>query len=241
MSAQALLNVTSYVDNHDFTGDSNVAQLAIDAVQLDASTFRSGGWMENAYGAKNAQFNLQGFWQSALADAVDPELWAGLGTVDRVHTIAPDEIATGVAYMLRAGENSYQLLDGGYGQLAKFTVAAQVSNGPAVRGQLAKIKGAASATGPLGSGVNLGAVASGQYLYAAFHVFTVGTTITVQVQSDDNSGFTTPTVVGTIGPLTLRGGYWMTRVAGPLTDTWYRFNVSAVTGAHVVAGAIGIG
>lgn len=241
MTAQALLNVTSYVDGHDFTGDSNVGQLSVEAQALDATTFRSNGWMENAYGAKSAAFNLQGFWQSAAADAVDPELWAALGQVDRVLTVAPDEVAGGVAYMLRAGVNRYNLLDGGYGNLAKFTLDAGVTNGPVARGMLAKTKGAASATGPLGSGVNLGAVAAGQYLYAGFHIFTVGTTITVQVQSDDNSGFTTPTVVGTIGPLTVRGGAWMTRVPGPLTDTWYRFNVSAVTGAHVVAGAIGIG
>jgi hypothetical protein len=241
VSTEALLNVTSYADGHDFTGDSNVAQFTAEAQALDASTFRSGGWMENAYGAKSAAFNMQGFWQSAATDAVDPELWAAVGAVDRVHTIAPDEVAGGVAYMLRAGVSNYQLLDGGYGQLAKFTMDAGVTAGPVARGMLAKIKGAASATGPLGSGVQLGAVAANQFLYATFHVFTIGTSITVQVESDDNAGFTTPTLRGTIGPLTVRGGVWMTRVAGPLTDTWYRFNVSAVTGAHVVAGAIGIG
>jgi hypothetical protein len=46
------------------------------------------------------------------------------------------------------------------------------SNGVgAVRGQLAKKKGSVAATGPLGSGCNLGAVGAGQYLYASFHVF----------------------------------------------------------------------
>ena len=243
MGAQALLNVTSYIDGHDFTGDSNQASVAFDAAILDASTFRSGGWTESAYGLKSAMYNLAGFWQSAATDAVDPELWAGFAVPDRVHTLAPDEIAGGAAYLMRMGENTYQLLDGGL-ELAKFTMNAVATgqNGTgAARGMLAKIKGAASATGATGVGVNLGAVPAGQYLYATLHVFTAGTTITVQVQSDDNSGFTTPTTVGTIGPLTVRGGSWMTRVAGPLTDTWFRFNVSAVTGAFVIAGAIGIG
>jgi hypothetical protein len=71
-------------------------------------------------------------------------------------------------------------------------------------------------------------------------VFSAGTTITVQVQSDDNAGMSSPTTVATIGPITVVGGTWMTPIAGPITDTYYRMNVSAITGTFSVAGAIGI-
>jgi hypothetical protein len=63
----------------------------------------------------------------------------------------------------------------------------------------------------------------------------------VQVQSATTGGFGSPTLRGTIGPLTARGGTFMARVPGPITDGFYRFNISAVTGAFIAAGAIGIG
>jgi hypothetical protein len=110
-----------------------------------------------------------------------------------------------------------------------------------VRGGVAKAKGNVSSTGATGSVQQLGDVAANEFLYATLHVFSAGTTITVQVQSDDNSGFSSPTTRATFSGVTTAGGNWVTRVAGAITDTYWRFNVSAVTGTFSIAGAIGIG
>lgn len=240
MAVEALLNAFAYVAGHDFTTDTNQGQLAMEATALDATVFRSGGWQENAYGLRNFSFSYSGFWQSAASDSVDDESFGDLA-IPRAHTWGIKETEGSPAWMFNSAKTSYQL-GGEVGPLAPFTVQ---SNGSdkygCIRGQLAKAKGAANATGLLGSVVQLGAVGAAQFLYATFHVFSAGTTITVQVQSDDNAGFTAPTTVATIGPLTTRGGTFMPRVAGPITDTYYRFNVSAVTGTFVAAGAIGIG
>jgi hypothetical protein len=240
---QALLNVASYVGGHDFTGDTNQGLLTAEATPLDATTYRSNGWSEQTFGLKAAAFNLAGFWQSAAADAVDPEVFAALGVADQVHTVAPNEIETNPAFMFLAGKPSYSLLQGSVGEVAKFNLNSVGTNGQqgVIRGQLAKAKGAVSAAGQLGSVVQLGAVSAAQFLYATFHVFTVATTITVQVQSATTLGFAGPTTRYTFPAVTVRGGYWGVRVPGPITDQYYRFNVSAVTGAHVVAGALGIG
>lgn len=240
---QALLNVASYVGGHDFTGDTNQGALSAEAAALDATTFRSNGWSEQIFGLKSAAFSLSGFWQSAATDAVDPDSFTEIGSVDRVHTLAPNEVEGGPAYMFLAGKSSYQLLQGSVGESAKFTVASQGTNGQqgVVRGQLAKAKGAASAVGQMGSVVQLGAVAAGQFLYATLHTFTVGTTLTVQLQSATTLGFGSPTTRYTFPAVTTRGGLWAVRVAGPITDQYYRLNISAVTGAFVAAGAIGIG
>jgi len=241
MSELALIDAFAYVAGHDFTGDTNQLQFQAEAAALDATTFGSGGWMENAYGLKNLGFNMQGFFQSATDDAVDPEAFTDLGVASRVHTFGDVETETSPAMIFQAGKSQYQLL-GQVGELAPFQLQSVGTDGVgAIRGQLAKAKGVVSAVGALGSGLNLGAVASGKYLYATFHVFSAGTTITVLVESDDNSGFTTAATQQTIGPITTRGGTWMTRVAGPITDTWYRMRVSAITGSFTVAGAIGIG
>src|SRR5690606_8311913 len=108
-----------------------------------------------------------------------------------------------------------------------------------VRGQLAKATGSVDSTGPLGSVLNLGQAASGQHVYASLHVFAAGTTITVLVESDDSADFASPTTQATIGPITARGGTWVTS-AGPITDTHYRLNVSAVTGTFTVAAALAV-
>jgi hypothetical protein len=240
VAVEALLDAGLYVAGHDFTTDSNEGQLNLEATVLDKTTFGSDRWTENAYGLKKVAFSFSGFWQSDVSDAVDPEAFGDLA-IERAHTWMLKEVETEPAYLFNAAKANYQL-GGEVGPLAPFTLVSEASDKfGAIRGQLAKARGAANAVGAIGSVVNLGAVAADQFLYATFHVFTAGTTITVQVQSDDAAGMASPTTRGTIGPLTTRGGTFMARVAGPITDTHYRFNISAVTGAFVAAGAIGIG
>jgi hypothetical protein len=145
--------------------------------------------------------------------------------------------------MFQGGKFSYSL-GGQIGEILPFDLDMMGSHGASglVRGQITKAKGTVSATGASGTGVNLGNVATGQYLYATFHVFgTPGTTITAVIQSDDNAGFSSATNRITFGPITTAGGTWGTRVAGPLTETHYRLNVTAITGTFTVAAAIGIG
>ena len=97
-----------------------------------------------------------------------------------------------------------------------------------------------SATGATGTGVQVGTVAAGQYLYASFHVFTAGTTITAVLESDNASNFATAATQMTFGPYTTTGGRWGVRVAGPITDDYYRFRITTITGSFVIAGAAGI-
>lgn len=240
MAELALVDAFAHVHGHDFTTDTNQLGLDMEAAALDKTTYGSGGWRENAFGLKTVAFGMQGFWQAG-ADQVDPDSFDDLGVTSRVHTFGPIQTEGQVAYLWRAGFSQYQLF-GQVGELAPFTLQSAGTDGAgAVRGMLAKKKGAVSAAGATGAGVNLGAVSATQFLYASLHVFTAGTTISVQVESDSDNTFATPTARGTIGPVTARGGSWMTRVAGPITDTWFRFNVTAVTGSFSVAGAIAIG
>lgn len=239
MAVFAFTNVFAHMAGYDFTGDSNNAKLALDAAALDATVYGS-GWRSMAAGLKSSQFDLAGFWQSAASQAVDPEAFAALGVADRVLTFGASQVEGDPAYMLQALETSYSL-GGEVGVLAPFTVAAVGSNGAGtVRGKLTKARGNVSGTGAIGTGVQLSAPSATQFVYCTVHIFTAGTTITLQLQSDDNGGFTTPTTIATIGPLTTSGGTWMTRVAGPLTDSFFRLNVSAVTGTFNMAAAIGV-
>lgn len=241
MTSFALTDATIWIGGYDFTGDSNELSLEISADELECTVFGGGGYKSRAAGLRNTEMSVGGYWQSATTDAVDPQVFPNLGTVDRVVTLAPTSTETSVAYMFQAVKLGYQMF-GDVGSVTPFTLSAQGSNGiGTVRGQVAKAKGTVSATGALGSVVNLGAPTSTQYVYATLHVFSAGTTITVQVQSDTASNFPSATTRATIGPLTTTGGTFMTRVAGPFAgETHWRLNVSAITGTFQVAGAIAV-
>ncbi len=243
MAPIALVNAFAYVHGHDFTADSNTLTFNGEVAQNDATTFRDQGWQKfGPGGLRNGSLAMGGFWQAGAGDFVDPSRWNDRAGVDRAMTFGPQETEGGVAYMWQ-GANYQYVLGGELGALLPFSLQAQNSNASGVvRGQLAAAQQVKNATGVLGSAVQLTTIGAGQYLYATVHVLgTPGTTVTSQLQSDDNAGFASPTTRATIGPLTATGGTWMTRVPGPIaSDDRFRFNISAITGSFTLAGAIGV-
>jgi hypothetical protein len=240
MAPVALTNAFIYVDSHDFTGDGNQLSLDCEGQANDRTTFRSEGWREYNMATKTSSLNVAGFWQAG-ADSVDEWSFTNFGSAGRVTTIADVETEGLPAFMLQAMNHNYQFL-GQHGENAPFTLQGGCSDGTGVvRGFLAKEWGTVSATGATGTALNLGAVGASQFLYATFHVFgTPGTTITGVVESDDANTFASATTRITFGPYTTAGGRWGTRVAGSITDTWYRLRITAITGTFTIACAIGI-
>lgn len=241
MASLSLTDATTWIGGYDFTSNLNEISLNTSIDDLDSTTFGGGGYRARKGGLRTVEANMAGFWESATLDAPDPQVFTNIGTADRVVTMAYDDAETSTAYLFQAGKFSYDMF-GEVGALTPFNVSMMGTNPVGlIRGQVSKAKANVSATGVTGTGVNLGNVSASQYLYATFHVFSAGTTITVTVQSDDNAGFTTPTTRITFGPITTAGGTWGVRLAGALAETHYRFNVTAITGTFSVAGAIGIG
>lgn len=240
MSTLVLTDSTVWAGGYDMTTDLNQIALRAEVEDKDTTTFGRGDWRTRQGGLRDVSADLSGLWQAG-AGAIDAEAFTRLGVKDRVMTVTPDGEAGSVAYMFQAGTFSYEAFDQ-VGELAPFNLAAKGTNKAGlVRGRVAAAKGTVSATGAIGTAVNLGAVVSGQYLYAAVHVFTAGTTVTLKIQSDNAANFPSPTDVATLSAITTAGATWVTRVAGPITDTHFRLNATAVTGSFVLAAAIGIG
>lgn len=243
MGTYAANLIETWFAGYDLTGDLNQVQLGIEYEPLDSTAFRAVARSRKA-GLESVASTVNGFADFA-DDAVDEQAIAMLTGTPQPLTQSVDGQENSVAYFFQARHFSYQVF-GEVGNLVPFTLAAQNAKGNglasvgAVRGRVAKAKGNVSATGAIGTGQQLGAVGAGQYLYADLHVFSAGTTITVVLESDDNSGFTSATTRATLGPITTVGGTWATRAAGAITDTYYRFRVTAITGTFSVAGAIGI-
>lgn len=238
----ALIDATTFVGGYDFTGTMNQLALTGDLEELDGTVFRNVARQRTA-GLQDVTASLTGFWDAGPGQ-VDPVVFAALGGTPQAVMHSPTGVAGSVAYMYEARKFAYNLF-GEIGQLAPYTLALAGSSLNAqaglVRGKLAAAKGNVSATGAFGSVVQLGAVAAGEYLYFGLHVFTAGTTISVKVQSDDNASMTSATDVAgaTLGPVTAVGSTWMARVAGPITDTYFRLNATAVTGTFNAAAALG--
>lgn len=243
MGTHAALDVTTWLGGYDLSGDSNATQLDFEHSVLEDTRYKMRGRSRIA-GLESVQTQVQGYTQYG-AGQVDAELNSGLGSTAQVISQSPDGLESSVAYLWQAKKFSFQTFSE-LDSVIPFQLNAQSARGSGpssvggVRGRVLKTKADVSATGATGTAYELGAVAAGQYLYAAFHVFSAATTITAVLESDSDNTFASATTRVTFGPLTAAGGTWGTRVAGPITDTWYRLRVTAITGTFSIACTAGI-
>lgn len=236
-----LLNATTFIEGFDFTTRLNELSLETPVESLDdnrfggADTPRVG--RSRIAGLEDVTAELNGFWEAPVDEAV----FSGLGTADQVVTHSVDGSETSVAYLYTSRKFTYEKF-GEVGSNTPFTVNLQGSRGNgspgAIRGQMATAKQNVSATGVLGTVVNLGDVAADEYLYATLHVFSVGTSLEVDIESAPDSSFSTVTTRMSFS-VSATGGN-LQRLAGAISDTHYRLNVTSITDTFTVAAAIGI-
>ncbi|HEX5404801.1 MAG TPA: hypothetical protein VFX16_21140, partial [Pseudonocardiaceae bacterium] len=143
----------------------------------------------------------------------------------------------------KALSSKYTLL-GAPGDIAPWEAAAD-GTWPLVRGVIAHPPGTArTATGD-GTSQQLGAIAAGHHLYAALHVLSVSDTtapsLTVAIESDSTTDFASATTQATFTAATAQGSQ-ITRVAGPITDTFYRptWTISGTSASFMFVISLGI-
>lgn len=236
MANLSLTNCEILVGGLDMSSFLNKASLKTSAAELDVTTF--GQTFRNRIGGlRDTEVAWDGFWTS-IPDAAQ---FAALGSPNQAVTISPEGAEQKTAYLFLGGQFSYDQF-GKVGDAAPFSATVKGTDDVTglVRGQFAALTRSISATGQLGSILTMAGPSSSQFVYATVHVTTAATTVTIQVQSAPTVGFASPTTRATIGPLTTTGGTFMTRVAGPITDGFWRFNVSAITGTFVISGGIAV-
>lgn len=245
MASLAANSVTTWFSGYDMTGDLNSTALQMSYDALDATVYGCTARVRAA-GLEDVQLDEAGLWQSGAAGAaIDPVAFTALGGASQIVSNSPDGAEQSVAYFYQARQFSYEL-GGQIGELLPFRLTAQSSRGAglasvaAVRGRVLKTKASVSSTGATGTAYQLGAVSSGQYLYAALHTLSAGTTLTGVVESAADNTFSGATTRITFSGVTAQGGTWGTRVAGAITDTWYRLRITAITGTFSIACVAGI-
>lgn len=247
MPSLAALDYTTWLSGFDFTTRLNELGMEISAEEAEDTAFGTFGQPRTGRSRiatlVDVETELNGWWESlGVGNSVDEAAFTGLGSVEQVATHSVNGAAGSVAYLYRARKFTYEL-GGEVGDVLPFTLNLMGSGGESpARGAVAAARQAVSATGALGSAVQLlGGVPSDRKAHASLHLFSpVGTTITVVLESAPLSDFVGATTRATFGPLTAIGGSWAS-VPGPVTDPWWRLRVSVITGTFTVAGAIGTG
>lgn len=243
MTTLLLTGCRIFTGGADLTSSTNKVGLEAEKEDKDSTTFGSGGWKEVKAGLGSAKAEGEGLWSAGDAGQVDDVSWADLGGLTG-WSIGPNGAAVGdLAWVLKAHRGSY-MLGGKPGDLAPWKAAA-ASTWPLARGAFLHPPGTARTATGNGTGVQLGAVTSSQYVYAALHVLSVaGTstpTITVKIQSDADNTFASPADQITFTGATAIGGQIL-RAAGAITDTWFRavWTITGSSPSFLLAVSVGI-
>lgn len=244
MGKTVLTDVRLFAVGADLSGASSKVEISAEVEAKDTTNYRSGGWKEVIGGIGSAEISAEGQWEAGDPSLVDDASWSQLGGRGPWSVGAVGDAVGDLAYLVHALRSTYSL-GGQAGEVAPWKGDAK-SSWPLVRGVFAHPPGTARTSSGVGTALNLGAVPAGGRLYAALHVLSVagtGTpTITARVESDDSSGFASPTTQLTFSAATDRGGEMLRTDGTAITDTWWRvaWTVSGTSPSFLFVSSLGI-
>jgi hypothetical protein len=234
MAALVLTDCALWIGEFSFQGVTRSLGLALEQDLPECTVF---GNTSRAYtpGLKGIGLDAAGNWDAPT----DLGIVGTLLGANKPVTVSPLTTVGTFCYLFNAIAAEYAI-GGAVGEVFPFRVRARGAGLP-VRGMLME-NSTRSATGN-GTGQQLGAIGATQKLYSALHVPSVSAsdTLDVTIESDNNSGFTTPTTRATLAQITAAGSVW-TEISGPITDDWWRY-VFTLGGASIsiaIAGSMGI-
>jgi hypothetical protein len=216
----------------------------MEAESKDSTSFVPTGdvWHEELPGIKSSSITGAGQWEAGDASMVDDHSWAGLGSVGPL-TLAPATAADGaLAYMTAYARQAYSL-GGSVGDVVPWS-GTWNGNWPVARGLVLATPTPRTATGT-GTIFQLPAVAAGQYLVGTLHLMSLsgtgGPSVTGTIQSAATVGFASPTNRIAFNAQSAIGGQ-VFRLAGPITDTYYRlsFTIAGTTPSLLFMSAAGV-
>jgi hypothetical protein len=208
---------------------------------------RFGDVLEAKYpGRVDPQVSAKGFYSaSTLANGEpDPVFFARLHSdvTSWPLTLCPPQApatAAGadgnLAYTITGAEFEYSI-GAQAGELLPYSIKKLPRSGGTVsRGTVLLPKATYAAT-TTGTGRNLGAITAAQKFVAVLHVFAItGGSWVLTVESDDNSGFTTPLTRGTFTAVTTAPNRLVVEVNGAITDNWWRVVLTKTGGTSINA------
>lgn len=243
MGKFVLKNVNIFSGGANLTTRSNRIEIGMEAESKDTTAFVPTGdvWHEELSGLKSSKITGAGQWEAGDLSMVDDHSFALLGAIGAL-TIAPaTALDDALAYLSAYNRQQYQF-GAAVGDVIPWS-GTWNSTWAVARGKILHAPAIRTATG-VGSVIQLPAVAAGQFLVGTLHVMgATGTTpsITGTIKSAALVGFGAPTTRLTFNAQTAIGGQ-VFRLAGPITDTFYRFDytISGTTPNLLVMAAAGV-
>lgn len=246
MAVEKFYDAGIFFDGRNYTGQTNKVTLSRKVAMLDTSVFGIETRV-NSPGQDETSVSVSGWWYTdqttAGAGAPDPYLFNALGaSAGAPLLIYPKNSDLGVAYFYPAVEGTFNFF-GNFGELAPFNAefhysqyGASGTRVPHCRGVLGLQPTARTASTGSGTYQQLTTIASTDFLCFTVHLLTTdATSVTFNLESDDTSGFGTPTTRITSGALTAAGSY-VGVVQGPIaTDTYFRVGWTRTGGTTFTA------
>lgn len=244
MSKFVLKNVRPFAGGADLTTRSNRFEIHLEAESKEATAFAPSGdvWHEELPGIKMATVDGSGQWEAGDLSMVDDSMFGLWGAVGPL-SLAPAGAADGALTYLTAFNRQAYHLGGALGDVVPWT-GHWVSTWGLARGIILHTPTNHTATGT-GAVLQLPAVTAGQFLVGTLHVMGVsgtgGPSLTGTIKSASAIGFASPTTRLTFNAQTAIGGQ-VFRIAGPITDTFYRFDytIAGTTPNFLVMSAVGV-
>lgn len=229
--AVALKDLKVYLGGTEITGSLNSVELT--AAKAEQANGRFGDTAEVVYpGLAQVRANVSGFFSAGVGEP-DPLAWARidptLSPAAWPLTFAPPYAPTAgagvegnVAYTIVGQQFNYQL-GGQHGQLLPYSLSTLPTTTYSLYRQTVDRAKATVVATTTSTGAQLGALSATQKIVAVLHVFAItGGSWTLTVQSDDNSGFTTPTTRITFAAVTTAPSTEVKVLNGAVTDDWWR-------------------
>ena len=229
MSQLVLQNAKIFFHGANLQTDLNQVDVNTARAMLNATVFGD-TFMRNRAGIASVTASITGFFNAGTnPDKPYPTFLDQLGSNDRLVSVFPTTIEEGSTTNKGIAFNASQSrfnLQGRHGDLLGFD-AAFAGRGHRLL-EVTCLKDASvnmETASQNWTAFNVGAVSASQYLYAGLHVLeNQGTspTLDLKIQSDDAAGFGSATDRVTFTQATTRGSQYATRVAGAITDTYWR-------------------
>ena len=239
MAVFAMTNVRTLIGGVEVTSLSNNAAVSVDVAELPVTTFGSGGTMTRIAGLRDSRFNCAG-WVD-YSEAVDAAQFTGVGTSQSLMVLPTGGGLGEVAWFGNQLQGNYQT-GARVGEVMPFTVD-YMTNGPFVRGQVLVPSSSAVTTSTTGTPVQIAAVPAGSKVYAQVQCTARSGSISlaINLQSAAAQAFSSPTTRASFSTVNAVGVQSITPVAGAITDTWWRADITATgTGSATIVIVAGI-
>ncbi len=238
MGKFVLTDAVVLFDGRDLSGELSNVALEYTAETPDKTSFGD-VTRTRLPGILDITATHQGWWDVvSAADDLDSDLIAQIGAASALMSMSGEGGTLGDFAYAFPTQAANLVRGGSHGEIMAFTITVN-TDGPLVRGPVME-NGAFAVTAD-GTARQVGAAIDGQSIYSTLHVVAaVGATLDVILESDVTNSFSGAETLRITHPQHTAVGSNRQILAGPVTDTWWRYTITVSGGSFTIFASLGI-